>query len=174
MKKVIVLAFAVAACAPWKVVQRAEPNPLATQKFVALLPLDWTGVMIDGLTEQSWNETNDLDMKREWVVDRQLSGDEFRNGAYSRAGRRLQIVPGGAPLTIKTTVVDLKTGGIRPLFFTVRAQLLDPQGIVLDEISVELKESSGGFRIGQFRHRLERASREAGADVAEYFAQRAE
>ena len=174
MRRLIIVAFAVAACAPWTVVQRAEPNPLATQKFVALLPLDWTGVMIDGLTEQSWDETNDTDMKREWVVDRQLSGDEFRTGAFSRAGKRLQLVPGASPLTVKTTVVELKTGGIRPLFFTVRAQLLDPQGIVLDEIKVELKESSGGFHVGQFRQRLTRASREAGADVAEYFAQRAE
>ena len=153
---------------------RAEPNPLEGQKLVAALPLDWSEVMIDGLTETGWDETNDADMKRQWVVDRQIAGDEFRNGLYGRAGRALQLVPGHAPLTLKTSVQSLKTGGLRPLILTVRAQLLDPQGLVLDEISIELKEGGGRFQWGLFRNRLSRAAHKAGTWVAEYFVERAE
>src|SRR4051794_12957358 len=113
------LVFLLAACAPWKVVQRAEPNPLAGSPLVAVLPLDWSSVLIDGATEQGWDDNNDADMKREWVVDKRLTVDEFRNGFRSEASGRLQLAPGAAPLTIRSTVMSLKTGGITPMFLTV-------------------------------------------------------
>ena len=113
-------------------------------------------MVIDGLTEAGWNETNDTDMKREWVVDRQIAGDEFHNGLYGVAGNRLKIVPGAAPFTIKASVLSMKTGGFRPLVMTVRSQLLDTQGTVLDEISLELKETGGKREWGLFRRRLGR------------------
>ena len=169
----VLAAFLLAACAPWTVVQRAEPNPLVGQKFVTVLPLDWTNVMIDGLTEPGWNETNDVEMKREWVIDRQIAGDEFHNGVFSEMSGKLGIAPGAAPLTIKCTVLTLKTGGIRPLFLTVRAQLLDRQGTMIEEVTTEVKETRGGFHIGQFRERLRNASRACGANLAQYFVERA-
>ena len=89
MSRLIVAVFALAGCAPWTVIQRAEPNPLEGQKFVAALPLDWSEVM------------------------------------------------------------------------------------VLDEISIELKETGGKREWGLFRRRLARAAHTAGADVAEYFVGRA-
>lgn len=163
----------ITACAPWSVVQRAEPNPLAGQKTIAVLPLDWSEVMIDGLTEQAWDDTNDAAMKREWVADRALAAGEFQNGLYGGLAGKLQIVPGAAPFTIKSSATFLKTGGLRPLILTVRAQLIGPDGRVLDEIEIEKKESKGGLEWGAFRKRLLRAAFVAGDGVAEFFAERA-
>jgi hypothetical protein len=173
VRSALATALLLTACAPWTVVQRAEPNPLTPQSFVAVLPLDWNRVMIDGLTEPGWNETNDTDMKREWVIDRQIAIDEFHNGVYGEAGGKLAIAPGNAPLTIKSSVLELKTGGIRPLIISVRAQLVDSQGTVLEEITTEVKESRGRHRWGLFRERLSNASRACGANIAEYFVERA-
>jgi hypothetical protein len=167
------LALLLAACSPWSVVQRAEPNPLAGSPLVSVLPLDWSVVQIDGNTEQGWDENNDADMKREWVVDKKLSVDEFHNGLRSEASGRLKLAPGAAPFTIRSTVMSLKTGGIRPMILVFKGQLLDSAGTVLEEISSEVKEGRGGYHVGQFRERLTNASRAGGANIGQYFAERA-
>lgn len=160
------------ACAPWKVVQRADPNPLQGQKTISIPPLEWSEILIDGLTEAAWNETNDADMKAEWVVDKKLAEGEFQNGLYGGV-HGLQIVPGAAPFTFKCSATYLKTGGFRPLVLTVRAQLIE-NGRVLDEITLEHKESGNSLQTGQFRKRLLRSAYEAGAGVARYLSDRAE
>ncbi len=174
MTRCLIAVFVLAGCAPWTVVQRAEPNPLATDKTLAASPLEWSEILIDGKTEPVWDETNDADNRAQWIVDKQLAEGEFQNGLHGGIGSALRLVPGAAPLTLKCSATYLATGGFRPLVLTVRAQILDPNGRVLDEITIELKESGNSLQVGQFRKRLLRASFQAGRAVAEYLRDRAD
>ena len=171
--------LALAACNPWKVISRVDENPFAATKRIYVLPLDWTKVIIDGDAESDWDQTNDEGMKREWPLDKQAATQEFQSGLVSEINARLQVVPipavipGTAPLLLRSRVVELKTGGIRPLFVTIRSQIVNEHGTITDEISNQVKVSHHGFRVGQFLKRLRQGSYECGGNVGVYLVRRA-
>lgn len=70
-------------------------------------------------------------------------------------------------------MTSLKTGGIRPLYITFRAELLGADGRTLEEISTTVKETRGRHEWGLFQNRLANAARAGGANVAEYLMKRA-
>jgi hypothetical protein len=173
MARTLVLVL-LAGCAPWKVVQRAEPSPLATEKTLSFAPLEWSEILIDGMPEQAWDQTNDEANHQQWPIDKQLAEGEFQRGLSSGLGSAVRLVPGAAPLTLKCSATYLSTGGFRPLILTVRAQILSGNGAVLDEITIERKETRNSLQVGQFRKRLLAAANVIGQGVGEYLRERAE
>jgi len=124
-----------AGCAPYSVLRQAEPNPFAGEPSFALLPVDWSTVIIDGDVESVW-ERYDADTRREWPGMKESSSALFaRAFTDSASPAQVRPVPALSPqgFTAKCIVHELKTGGFKPLELTVRLQLLDPTGAVVDE-----------------------------------------
>ena len=57
--------------------------------------------------------------------------------------------------------------------FSRLLNLVNEQGIVLDEISNRVKVAQGGYSIGQFIRRLRQGSYECGGNVGVYLSRRA-
>lgn len=49
-----VLALALSACQPWKVVRESDSNPLAGKTGIGVHWLEWSGVWVDEVPEQTW------------------------------------------------------------------------------------------------------------------------
>lgn len=136
MRRSSLVVFALlASCAPYTVLKQAEPNPFAGEQSFGMLPIEWNGVIIDGDVESVW-ERYDPDTRREWPGMKESSSQLFARAFEDSAiPAQVRPLPALSPqgFTIKCVVHELKTGGLKPLELTVRLQLLDPTGTVVDE-----------------------------------------
>jgi hypothetical protein len=163
-------ALVFASCAPYKVLKQASPNPFAGEASFAILPIEWNGVIIDGDVESVW-ERYDVDTRREWPGYKQSATELFARAFYDSASpAQLRPVPTPATqgFTVKCVVHEVKTGGLKPLQLTVRLQLIDAAGNVVDEAQATGKgKAMQGMQI-----MLNEAAVHAGDALGQYLASR--
>ncbi len=166
------LVLLLAGCSPYSVVKQAAPNPFVGQSRFALLPFDWSGLSVEGQTEANWDKGNDDDMRREWVQDKQNAAHVFIQVLTDSVSSRVQLYPSDAlapsGYSLKPMARELDVGGLRPTRFTVRLQLLDSTGFVVDEASSTHKSKSGEF----FPTRIVEAATLCGDGLGQYILSR--
>ncbi len=156
----------------YQVVKPSEGNPVAGNKKFAVLPLDWSGVKVDEQTEDAFLAAADADMKKEWPADKDEAAKEFERGAMEAAtGGPVELAaatdPAAAPFAVKTHILDVATGGVRPTIITCSTQLTDGTGKVVEEISYT-SAIQANLMAPTIGVRLNRAAEQCGTVVAGY------
>jgi hypothetical protein len=164
-------ALVLAGCSPYKVLRQASPNPFAGETSFAVLPVEWNGIIVDGDAESVW-ERYDVDTRREWPGYKASATELFARAFYD-ASSPTQLRPVPTPstqgFTVKCVVHELKTGGLKPLELTVRLQLIDGNGAVVDEAETTAKgKAMRGMQI-----MLNEAAVHAGDALGQYLRKRA-
>jgi len=160
-------------CASWTWVKKSAASPVTGQQRLMLAPPDWSGVMVDGDAEEKWLAGQDADWRKEWPEDKQNIATALESGIKARALHHVELVtlqnPDGATWVVRPLIREVDTGGYRPSTLVVRAQLVDPQGNVVEEI-----EAQGATRnvYTNFEHRIAECASEAGGNIGRYLADR--
>jgi hypothetical protein len=167
--RVLPLLLVLAGCKSWQVVRSAEPSPLRGQAHVVLEPLDWNETVIDGVSAKEWISGDDNETPMQWAKDQTLAARRFREGAqHSFQQLTSPDDPKDATLHIRSSVLELASGGMRATELTLRVQIVDAQGTALEEI----RTHSAAPSMSAFETRLAEAAYIAGDNVGQYLSER--
>ena len=163
--------FALAGCSKWNVIQEKDSGAMNGQESFVLHPLSFDAAQIDGERAPQWLAAQDAEQKAAWPIEKDYIWQAFRKTVEQNVGD-LKLTskenPGAATIVLKPSVTELETGGYRKTIMTVGLQVIDPQGVVLEEISTTVK----GSRRDEFKVRLAAAAEAAAENVAKYLRKR--
>jgi hypothetical protein len=177
-------------CGPqWQVVQQAAPNPLLSQKKFAVLPIDYTGLIVGEKSEAAYLAEKDAEQRSSFAGDKAGMNEEFAKGLMAGASEAgIAVVPGtgpgAAPFEIRPHVSFVEPG-----FYAVVAskasevrmtvRITAPDGRLIDEVMFSHStDSQSGLSIGGISTnpstggRLRKSAEELGGLVAKYLRER--
>ncbi|MBK8251602.1 MAG: hypothetical protein IPK82_02910 [Polyangiaceae bacterium] len=137
-----------AGCGPkWIVLTQAAPNPLLNQNKFAMMPTDYTGLIVGEKSEADYLASKDEESRASWAGDKGGIDTEFNKRLTEGAAEAgITIVkatgPGDAPFMIRPKVEFIE-GGIftyvynKPSEVRMKVQITTPDGKVIDEIAIK-------------------------------------
>jgi hypothetical protein len=155
----LVLATALAAapllagCGPrWIVLTQAAPNPLLNQNKFAVLPVDYTGLIVGQKTEAEYLASKEEDTRASWAGDKTGIDTEFVKVLTERAAESgINVVratgPADAPFQIRPKVEFIEPGfyavvAARASEVRMKVQITAPDGKIIDEITIRHNTSA--------------------------------
>lgn len=145
--------FLAAGCGPqWAVVKQANPNPFAAQRAFVVEPMKFDGMQVGKLSEADYLAKKNADQQASFQADKSAMNEKFGERLTELAAKKsVALTPAaGAPAgyTIRAVVSFLepgvyipRVGGLgvdlsRPTVVRANLQIVDAQGAVLDDISI--------------------------------------
>lgn len=128
----------------WTVVTQAPSAPLAGQARFALVPIDYSGLRVDGKTEQDYLDARDPKEPTTFAEDKASLDEELTQALRKEAGAHgISVVRGDsgaeAPFVIHTSVNSIDPGTFapsRPSEVLVDVKVVGSDGHVIDEITL--------------------------------------
>jgi hypothetical protein len=165
----LTLLLVLAGCKSWQVIRSAEQNPIRGQAHVVLQPLDWAGVRVDGVSDKEWLSQDNAETDMQWAKDQAIAARRFTEGARAKFPQLASPEDAkDATISIRPSVVEVATGGLRATELTLRIQVVDDHGIAIEEI----RTSAAAPSMSAFADRLGEAAYIAGDNVGEYLSER--
>lgn len=138
---------------PWRVMMQANPDPFLGQSTFAVLPIDFTGLVVGSKPEQVYLAEKDADQQRSFLADKAAINEEFAKALMATAhDEGLTVVPAtgpqSAPFMIRPYVSYVEGGfyvgvAAAPSEVRMTLRITTPDGRVLDEIAVNHKTGAG-------------------------------
>lgn len=153
-----VLATPLAGCGgrqrPWRTLAMARPDPFYLQRRFAVLPVSYAGLRVGEKSEGEYLSEKRGEKWESWQADKEAIGAQFTQRLIDRSAEvGIRVVrangPGAAPFFIRPIVTFIEPGFFtafvnKPSEITMRVQLTDVYGLVLDDIVIhQVVESSG-------------------------------
>ncbi len=171
----LALSFFTGCSTHWRVVKQAEPNPLRGKKNFAVAAINYRGLRVGELTEQSYLATKKPEKRSKWVGDKRAINAKFAETLVSEAREAgLDVDAGGiGTFTIYPRVHFVEPGWYaftyrKPGQIRMRLVIVDSQGDVVDEIKLRASSESSATVRGRF----EDVAEDLGSIVADYLKER--
>ncbi|AUX39370.1 hypothetical protein SOCE26_007590 [Sorangium cellulosum] len=138
---------ALAGCGPrWRVITQANPDPFVGQRHFAVMPVDYTGLLVGGKPESVYLDDKDQQGQISFFGDKAAIGEEFAKALIEGAkeeGIEVEATPGpmSAPFLIRPYIGYLEPGyyavvSSAPSELRLTLRITAPDGRVLDEVQL--------------------------------------
>ncbi|WP_437590668.1 hypothetical protein [Sorangium sp. So ce1000] len=149
----LLCAAALSGCGPhWRVVTQASPDTFVGQRYFALMPIDFVGLIVLDQSEDQYLASKDADDHQQFVADKQSINEEFTKALVAAAQEEgIEIAPTdgatSAPFVIKPYVGYMNPGfyavvSSAPSQIRLTLRLTAPDGRVLDEVQFSSRTPS--------------------------------
>lgn len=160
-----------------RVLRAAPPDPYPGVKELAVEPLALDGVRVGGRDEVEWLAHAPDELRLDWPAARVALAAGFSHGVTGAERPKLVAAPGSpGSFTLAARAIYVEPGAFAgatstDTVVTVRAGILTPERVVLDELEVSASISATAIN-PSFPGRLRSAGSDAGAKIARYLEER--